>query len=222
MLMKIRLCLALLLVAPLTLRGDEPTAPNLAPAAAIQRLQEGNKRFVTDQSANRPTFQALRAKTAKGQQPIAAFLTCADSRVAPETVFNQQIGDLFVCRVAGNVSSVENVASTEYAVEHLGVGLIVVMGHTECGAVKAALSKQKFEGALGKLIEEVKVGDVPADKTAALTAGIRNNVNAAVEQMMKASPTIKEMVRQERIRIVGAVYSLESGQVEWLPPPGKK
>ena len=127
-----------------------------------------------------------------------------------------------MCRVAGNVSSTENVGSIEYGVEHLGVGLIVVMGHTECGAVKAALSKQKIEGALGKLIEEVKVGDVPADKSAALTIGIKNNVNAAVEQMLKASPTIKEMVRQERIRIVGAVYSLETGQVEWLAPPAKK
>ncbi|HEX3314452.1 MAG TPA: carbonic anhydrase, partial [Gemmataceae bacterium] len=167
-------------------------------------------------SANRPTYQALREKTAKGQKPIAAILTCADSRVPPETIFNQQIGDLFVCRVAGNVSSEENVGSIEYAIEHLGVGLIVIMGHTECGAVKAALSKQKIEGALGKLIAEVQVGDVPNDKTA-LSVAIRNNVDAAVTRLRKSSPNLNEMARQGRIRIVGAVYSLESGQVEWLP-----
>jgi carbonic anhydrase len=214
--MKTRLALAILFLVPFVARADEPTAPNLAPDAAIRKLQDGNKRFILDQPANRPTFKTQREATAKGQKPFAAILTCADSRVAPELVFNQQIGDLFVCRVAGNISTEENVGSMEFAVEHLGVGLIVIMGHTECGAVKAALSKQKIEGPLGKLVSEIQVGDVPADKSA-LSVGIRNNVQAGIDRLLKTSPNLNEIVRQGRIRVVGAVYSLETGQVEWLP-----
>ena len=214
--MKTRLAFAILLLVPFVVRADEPAAPNLAPGAALQKLLEGNKRFLVDQSAPRPTFKALREKTAKGQKPFAAILTCADSRVAPETVFNQQIGDLFVCRVAGNISTEENVGSIEYGVEHLGVGLIVVMGHSECGAVEAALSKAKFEGPLGKLLSQVHVGDVPADKSA-LSVAVRNNVEAGVTRLRKSSPSLNELARQERIRIVGAVYSLATGEVDWLP-----
>jgi carbonic anhydrase len=214
--MKTRLALAILFLVPFAVCADEPAAPNLTPDAAVRKLEEGNKRFILDQSAPRPTFKALREFTAKGQKPFAAILTCADSRVGPETVFNQQIGDLFVCRVAGNISTEENVGSIEYAVEHLGVGLIVIMGHTECGAVKAALSKQKIEGPLGKLIDQVQVGEVPADKSA-LSVAVRNNVEAGITRLRKTSPTLNEIARQGRIVIVGAVYSLETGQVEWLP-----
>jgi carbonic anhydrase len=214
--MKTRVALAILLLVPFAVRADEPAASNLAPDAAIRKLEEGNKRFILDQSAPRPTFKAQREATAKGQKPFAAILTCADSRVPPETIFNQQIGDLFVCRVAGNVSTEENVGSIEFGVQSLGAGLIVIMGHTECGAVKAALSKQKIDGALGKLIGEVQVGEVPADKSA-LSVATRNNVEAGIARLRKTSPTLNELARQERIRIVGAVYSLETGQVEWLP-----
>ena len=214
--MKTRYALAMLALVPFAVRADDPAAPNLAPDAAIRKLQDGNKRFLLDQPSNRPTYKAQREMTAKGQKPFAAILTCADSRVAPETVFNQQIGDLFVCRVAGNISTEENVGSIEYAVEHLGVGLIVIMGHTECGAVKAALSKQKIDGALGKLIDQVQPGDVPADKSA-LSVGIRNNVEAGVARLRKTSSALNELARQGRIQVVGAIYSLETGQVEWLP-----
>jgi carbonic anhydrase len=215
--MKTRLFIAILLVLPFAARADEPAAPNLAPAAAIDRLKDGNKHFVNDLTSSRMTFKALREKTAKGQKPFAAILTCADSRVGPETIFNQQIGDLFVCRVAGNVSTEENVGSIEYAVEHLGVGLIVIMGHTECGAVDAALAKKKIDGPLGKLIAEIQVGEVPADKAAARLAATRNNVEAGLTRLRKTSATLDEIARQGRIAIVGAVYSLETGEVEWLP-----
>ena len=90
------------------------------------------------------------------------------------------------------------------------------MGHSECGAVKAALSKQKIPGALGKLIDQVQIGEVPSDKSA-LSVAIRNNVDLAIVQFRKVSPNLNEMIRQDRIRLVGAVYSLETGQVEWLP-----
>jgi carbonic anhydrase len=213
---------------PAALLADEPKTEKVAVEVALKRLQDGNARFVSDQLPPRDPYQVQRAKTAGGQHPFAVILTCADSRVAPELIFNQQLGDIFVVRVAGNVSTPEMLGSMEFAVEHFGSALIVVLGHTSCGAVKAALSGDKLEGNLGALIKRVDVGkDLPPDKAAALDPAIKNNVLHQAQLLTKDSSVLKEFAATQRIRIVGGVYSLQSGKVEWLetqaetkPKPG--
>jgi carbonic anhydrase len=206
-----------------TLLADEPNIEKVLPEVALKRLQDGNARFVADQLPPRDPFPMQRAKTAAGQHPFAVILTCADSRVAPELIFNQQLGDIFVVRVAGNVSTPDMLGSMEYAVEHLGPTLIVVLGHTSCGAVKAALSGDKLEGNLESLIKRVDVGkDLPKDKAAALDPAIKNNVLHQAQLLSKDSSVLKEFAATQRIRIVSGVYSLQSGKVEWLETSAPK
>src|SRR5262245_24451061 len=147
-------------------------APADPAAAALAKLKEGNGRFVGGKAMTKGIDVKERAELVKGQQPFAIVLTCADSRVAPELVFDQGLGQLFVLRVAGNVCDPNILGSIEYGVEHLKSPLIVVMGHEKCGAVAAAIGGGELHGNLGKLIKEVHVGkDLPKDKAAAMTAG---------------------------------------------------
>src|SRR5262249_12500226 len=143
--------------------------------------------------------------------------TCADSRLTPEFIFNQGLGDIFVLRVAGNLAEPYFLASIEYAVEHFHVPLIVLLGHEKCGAVGAALGAEKPTGILGKLIGEVEVGkDLPADKDAALAAAVKNNARHQARLLTERSDVIKEHVAKKKVRIVSGVYRLASGEVEWL------
>jgi len=130
----------------------------------LEQLKKGNERFVADRLAAKDLGADRRRELAKGQHPFAIVLTCADSRVAPEFIFNQGLGDLFVLRVAGNIADPFVLGSMEYAVEHLHVPLIVILGHTKCGAVDAALAENKPHGNLGKLIEQVYPGKDPRRK----------------------------------------------------------
>ncbi|HLW66484.1 MAG TPA: carbonic anhydrase [Gemmataceae bacterium] len=216
-------CIYVLVFCPSLLLADEPKVGKVTPDVALKRLQDGNARFVADQLLPRDPYPLQRAKTANSQHPFAVILTCADSRVGPELVFNQQLGDVFVVRVAGNVTSPDITGSIEYAVEHLGPTLVVVLGHSSCGAVETALSGAKLEGNLQTLVKHVDVGkDLPMDKAAALNAGIRNNVLHQMEHLTRDSSVLKEFVATQRIRIVGGVYSLASGKVEWLEAPASK
>jgi carbonic anhydrase len=191
-----------------------------SPEKALELLKEGNARFVADKLAARDTGDKKRKELAKGQQPFAIVLTCADSRVAPELIFDQGLGDLFVLRVAGNVADPAMLGSIEFAVANLKSPLIVVLGHEECGAVKAAISGDKLEGNLGKLIDMVQPGkDLPKDKKEALAAGIKNNASNQAAVLTAKSDVIKEFVTSGRVRIVTGVYSLESGKVGWLETP---
>src|SRR5437773_310046 len=143
--------------------GQEKSA--LTAEQAWERLKKGNEKFVADKSAAQDLGAERRRELAKGQHPFAIVLTCADSRVAPEYIFNQGLGDIFVLRVAGNIADPFVLGSIEYAVEHLHSPLIVVLGHSKCGAVDAAMGESKPTGNLGKLISEVHIGkDLPADK----------------------------------------------------------
>jgi carbonic anhydrase len=195
-------------------------ASGLTPDLALRRLKDGNDRFAADRLLATDLGTKKRQELAKGQHPFAVVLACADSRVAPEYVFNQGLGDLFVLRVAGNISDPFMIGSMEFAVEQLHVPLIVVLGHEECGAVKAALPKDlalKQAGNLGKLIDEVYVGKpLPADKNAALAAAIKNNVAQQTAILAKRSEVIKSHLEQKKLRIVSGVYSLATGKVEWL------
>jgi carbonic anhydrase len=201
---------------------------SLTPDQAWQRLKDGNERFVSGQMESKDLGAKKRQELAKGQRPFAIVLSCADSRVPPEYIFNQGLGDLFVLRVAGNISDPLLVASMEYAVEHFQVPLIIVLGHEDCGAVKAALGKDRPGGDLGKLIDAIHVGkDLPLEKTAAEAEAIKNNVRHQIDAITKHSAVIKNHVDQKKLVIVSGVYSLSSGKVEWLkgkqlPGDGKR
>ena len=196
----------------------ETNGAKVPPDVALKRLTDGNTRFVVDRGGSREPFYVQRAKLADGQRPFAVVLACADSRVSPELVFNQQLGEIFVVRVAGNVTSPEILGSIEYAVEHLGPTLVVVLGHTKCGAVTAALSGERLEGNLGELIERVDVGaNLPQEKAAALDAAVDANVVRQCQQLVNESTVLNEFASSNRLRIVGGTYDLKSGKVKWLP-----
>jgi carbonic anhydrase len=198
-------------------------AQEAPPATALQRLKAGNERFVADKTSTRNVGAQRRADLAKGQHPFAIVLTCADSRVAPELIFDTGLGDLFVLRVAGNIADPAVVGSIEYAVEHLHVPLIVVVGHESCGAVVAALDGKPLPGDLGWLIKQVKVGDqLPDGKEAKLAAAVRANVANAAADLKLRSKIIAEEVEHKKVAIVSGVYALGTGKVEWQTAEAKK
>ena len=194
----------------------------VSPEEALQRLVEGNARYVSGQRAN-ADFSAGRAARALTQRPFAAILSCADSRVAPELAFDQGPGDLFVVRLAGNFVNDDGLASLEYAINFLETPLIMVLGHTNCGAVDAAIKVVRdgleLPGHLPEMIEAIR----PAAETALsqspsdpLAAAIAANVQNAVSRLETAEPILAARVRNQALRIVGARYDLETGQVALL------
>jgi len=221
-----RFCTAWIIVALTTtyLWSDAPKA-NVSPDAALQRLKEGNERFAAGKPERPNSDVARRDDTGRnGQNPFAAVLGCADSRVPTEMVFDRGIGDLFVVRVAGNVADPGQMASLEYAADNLGVPLIVVLGHTKCGAVAAAVDNAALKSHLGELVDRIK----PAVETARtdnptltgadfLAAAIRANVRRNMAELTKSSETIRKLSEAGKVKIVGGVYDIETGRVEWLP-----
>jgi carbonic anhydrase len=209
------LCAACLHLSLALVKAQESSG--LTPAQAWQRLKDGNDRFAADKPESKDIGAKKRGELVKGQRPFAAVLSCADSRVPPEYIFDQGLGDIFVMRVAGNFSDASGVASLEYAVKHFQVPLIVVLGHEDCGAVKAALANDKPGGDLGKLLEQIHIGkDLPMDKNAALVEGTKNNVRFQTDVLTKRSEVLRDSIEQKRLQIVSGVYSLASGRVEWL------
>jgi carbonic anhydrase len=207
----------LVVLAPIA--GSSPGQDAAKPTAdgALKLLKEGNARFAEDKPAAKDIGAKRRQELAKGQHPFAVVLTCADSRVAPELLFDQGLGDLFVLRVAGNLTDPLILGSIEYAVEHLHTPLIVVLGHENCGAVAAALTKVEFPGNLGKLVKEVHVGkDLPMERSAALPLAVKNNAVHAAAQLTQRSELLKEEVAHKKVKIVSGVYMLGSGKVEWV------
>jgi len=187
--------------------------------AALAELKAGNSHHIA-KKYQRPHQTAARQRAlASDQSPHSAILTCADSRVPPEIVFDKGLGDIFDVRVAGNVAGVDETASLEYAAEHLHVPLIVVMGHTHCGAISAALEGGTLPGKLPDLIAALR----PAVDQSAHESGdrvenaVRDNVVHVVEQLRNAKPVLSEQIAEGKLRIVGAIYSLDTGKVEWLP-----
>jgi carbonic anhydrase len=197
--------------------------PNsIPPSAALQRLMDGNARYVRNQ-IDLKDFTAGRAARAEAQYPVAAILGCADSRVAPEFIFDQDPGELFVCRVAGNYMNVDILASLEYGVEVLGAPLVMVLGHTSCGAVKAVLQYEKdrkpLPGHLQMLLDAVSPGVVEAMRqgpTDQLNHAIEANVRHNAQRLRQAHPVIAKAVEEKRVDVVSAVYELATGQVRLL------
>jgi carbonic anhydrase len=195
---------------------------NISPSTALQRLMEGNARYVRNQ-IDVKDFSAGRAARAQAQYPIAAILSCADSRVAPEFIFDRDPGELFVCRVAGNYMNVDILASLEYGVEVLGAPLIMALGHTNCGAVKAVLQYEKdrkpLPGHLQMLLDAVSPGVVEAMRqgpTDQLDHAIEANVRHNAQRIRQAHPVIAKAVDEKRLDVVSAVYELATGEVRLL------
>lgn len=201
--------------------GDHAAAP-AGPTAdqALASLKEGNARFVAGTSAHPDGTLARVHETAAGQKPFAVVLGCADSRTPPELLFDQGIGDLFVVRVAGNVSEPATIGSIEYAAEHLGVPLVVVLGHHGCGAVKATCeAKGPVEGNLGAIVKEIRPGVDAARKAPAKEGQVNDAVHAnaarAADRLTQASPVLKKLVAEGKVRIITAVYDVATGTIEW-------
>lgn len=207
-------------VAGLAIAEEPSVVPNaINPGAALKRLMEGNSRYATN-TANQRDFSADRAARVKSQFPIAAILSCADSRVAPELAFDQNPGDLFVMRVAGNVISPDLLASLEYGVKFLGVPLVMVLGHTNCGAVSAAINvlqnNDALPGHLPGLISSIKPAVTRAKKSGnddLLNRAIAENVNLQVAQLKSSSPIVDKLYAAKKIDIVGGVYDLKTGKI---------
>jgi carbonic anhydrase len=196
----------------------------VTPDEARQLLTAGNERFASGKP-ERPNsgLDRVRSTGKNGQTPFATILSCADSRVPVETVFDRGVGDLFVVRVAGNVADRDVLASMEYATEHLGTRLIVVMGHTHCGAVKAAVDNAQLDGNLPALVDQIqpavqivrqKHPDSSGKKL--LEQSIEENVRVQIEQVAAKSPPLRRMLEKHEIEITGAVYDIETGRVKWL------
>lgn len=187
--------------------------------SALTALKNGNARFVAGSPQHPNEDKTLRDKLAnEGQTPLAAILACSDSRAPVELLFDLGFGDLFIVRAAGQVAGVDQIGSLEYAVEHLGAPMALVLGHTRCGAITAAVGKAREPGALGQLLSRLDpvvkaVEGLPEDQRVA--AAIGQTVDFIVEELRQNSQVLAKAEKEGRARLVGAVYHLESGQVEF-------
>jgi carbonic anhydrase len=193
----------------------------LSPDASLERLLDGNERY-TEGVTRRHDFKHEREALAGGQNPYAAILSCADSRIAPEYAFDSGRGDLFVCRVAGNFASTETIASLEYAVAVLNTPLILVLGHDACGAVDATIKSLKDEKPLPGHMPSLVDAIAPSVKAVASQAGdkldnaIRQNVVDNVAKLKSATPILSAAVDDKKLKVVGGIYRLKTGKVEMV------
>ena len=209
---------SLTLMAAITLSGGamaaDPTSSSVTPEEALGRLKAGNERFANSKVSTGKPVAARRAETAQEQHPFAIIVGCADSRTAPEIIFDQNIGDLFVIRTAGNLVDDYALGSIEYAVANLGARLIVVLGHERCGAVKAALGGGSAPGHINSLVRDIQPA-VAASKEKegdALTNAVHEN-DAEVAEKIKKQAQLGELASQ--VRVVEGYYDLDTGKVEW-------
>jgi len=196
---------------------------------ALKRLREGNLRFASGARSHDPGLSlARRAEMAQAQEPFAIILGCADSRVPAEIVFDQWLGDLFVIRVAGNIVAPSLVGSVEFAAAQFGTRLVVVLGHSQCGAVLATLKElQQPAGSqspnlraivdrIRPSVEELLKTDLRHDLDALVRHAIRANVGVSVDHLRHGSAILENLIRHDGLRVVGAEYSLETGVVEFF------
>ncbi|MCU0515429.1 MAG: carbonic anhydrase [Oscillatoria sp. Prado101] len=187
---------------------------DMTPDQIVQHLMEGNQRFVANkrQTPNQDTVRLT--EVAKGQKPFAAILGCADSRVPAEIVFDQGLGDLFVCRVAGNIATPEEIGSLEFGTLVLGAKVIMVLAHERCGAVDATIKGAQVPGQIGSLLEAIKPAvDKSKGKSGdALENATKENVLHQAENL-KASPVISKLIQEGKLKVVGGYYDLDTGAV---------
>lgn len=220
---------AALAVSPLALADDhyntfdQEMQAALTPDEALQLLKDGNARFVAGESIERDLIEQQK-ETASGQYPFAVVLSCLDSRSAPEVVFDQGVGDLFVGRVAGNVVDTNLLGSFEFATAAAGSKLIVVMGHTECGAVKGACDGVEL-GNLTRTLANIRpaveaVSGIPGERNsknrAFVDAVAHENVRQTVQNIVDRSEVLRELVEAGKLKVVGAMYDVATGEVTFL------
>ncbi|SER06281.1 carbonic anhydrase [Nitrosomonas sp. Nm51] len=197
----------------------------LSPEAALERLMKGNERYVTNRSTPL-NFKDERLDLVRGQNPFACILSCSDSRVSPEFCFDEQRGDLFVARVAGNYITTDFIATLEYAAAILHVPLIMVLGHENCGAIKAAIDAtdnyEQFPGHIQTIATALTPAVRSVRKTPDYVANdryfdiVKKNVVLNVEELRKQPPILSRMVDDKKLKIVGGVYHLKTGKVELI------
>lgn len=212
-----------LIIALLPMPGSTGAAP-ASPAAAILALKEGNERFVAGRSAHGNLDLArIRDTSENGQHPFATIIGCSDSRVPIELVLDQGIGDLFIIRVAGNVANTDELGSIEYGVDHLHTPLLVVMGHTGCGACTAVATGARVHGHIPALVapiedavKAVRARDHKLAGDELVAAVVIENVWQSIEDILRDSPDTRQHVASGKLKIIGAVYDIKSGEVRWL------
>ena len=196
---------------------------------ALERLREGNRRFVSDVRGSAALVtQTRRSELAEGQEPFAIILGCSDSRVPAEIVFDQGLGDLFVIRVAGNIVASSQIGSVEFAAERFGTPLVVVLGHSRCGAVLATLEelmrpREKQSRNLRAIVDRIRPSvegllatELGHDSEALLRHAVRANIRASANQLRHGSEVLEELIQKGRVLVVGAEYSLETGVVDFF------
>jgi len=209
-------------------RTNDPKGELMAmtPDQALERLRDGNRAFLDGKVDQVDLSAARRLALAKGQAPFCAYVSCSDSRVPPELLFGRGLGELFIIRNAGNTVDTVAMGSIEYAVAVLGVPLVVVMGHESCGAVKAAMSvvsdNARFPGVIGNMIEPIIPAVLEARNQSgdATEVAVKQNVRRVVRKLREASdPLLIEPQRTGRLKVVGAYYKLDSGEVDFFDLP---
>jgi carbonic anhydrase len=215
-----KISIALMLPALATFAGVGSTTNQVVtPEVALRELKEGNEHHVRHQYKHPHETLKRQRELTSAQHPRVEILSCSDSRVPPEIIFDQGLGDLFVIRVAGNVASAIELGSLEYGALHLHIPLLVVLGHEGCGAVTAAVEGGEHEGHINEVVDLIKPAveksrGLPGDP---VTVAVRTNVEMVINQLRTSTPVLSELVKQGKLRIVGGIYSLKTGRVTWLP-----
>ncbi len=191
---------------------------SIGPEKALQRLMEGNERFIEGKSVHPNQGHDRRREVVGGQHPFAVVLACSDSRVPPEIIFDTGIGDLFVIRVAGNIADDVVLGSIEYAAEHLGVELVMVLGHQKCGAIQACVAGGEPQGCVASVLRALRpVAEAASSKPGdAVDNTVRLNVAHVVASVKAAQSVLSSLATAGKLRVIGAYYSLDTGKVEIL------
>lgn len=204
--------------------GGKAASKEVTADVVLDNLKAGNRRFATGKASHPNTDDARRRETVKdGQHPMVTVLSCADSRVPVERVFDQGVGDVFSVRVAGNIADASEIGTIEYGVGHLGTPLVVVLGHTRCGAVTAACEGAEVHGCIGEVVNNIEPAVEAAKAKTKETKGdglvaaaIEANVWQSVSDLLERSEEMRTKVSDGKVRVVGAIYDLETGKVKWL------
>lgn len=199
--------------------AQESSADGATSENPRERLLDGNKHYMEERLSHPDQTRARLVELAQGQHPFAAIVCCSDSRVPPEIIFDQGLGDVFVIRLAGNVMDAAALGSLEYAVEHLGVKYIMVLGHERCGAVEATVKGGHAPGHIASLVKAItpavnKVRNTPGDL---LDNAVRANVAMVVKQLQSSRPILEERFSKKELAIEGARYDLDDGSVTIIP-----
>lgn len=207
----------------MSVNTDNLHEDGVTPEVAENAVIEGNKRFVSGKLAKKDLSSKVRTDLSKdGQHPFATIFTCSDSRVAPELIFDQGLGDLFIIRNAGNVADILEVGSVEYAVEHVKTPLVIVLAHDKCGAVQATVeggeTTPSIQAIIDKIktsLDKVKVANKDANNQEIASEVENENAKETVKELLK-SATIKNLVDSGKLKVVAAKYHIESGQIKFL------